>query len=224
MARKSRLLRVLRLAEDFLLFFDDYFKSTSWVYHHSGLSRQAKVESKKYLRQKDILMPDFSLDLSDKSVYSLIVEPWDEKWRMVSFDIPEKNRKLRNKIRYGLKNLGLKNLQRSLWVTPLPVDSFIEKIGRKLDDPEQLVILVGRLKGWSSKDLVKRLWNLDRWKNKAEDLADLIDKSDKITRDLEKKFWQIIDDHPKLPLALLPDDWPLNRLVAIFTKKASLNE
>lgn len=221
MARKSRLLQILHLAEDFLLFFDDHFKDSSWVYHHSGMSRQAKLRSKKYLRQEDIILSDFSLDLSEKSTYSLMTEPWDEKWRVVSFDIPEKNRKLRDKIRYSLRQLGLKNLQRSLWISPLPVDKFSDRIRKKLDDPRRLVILVGELKGVSSKKLVQRLWNLNAWRDKAMKLLDLMEEVDKIDTKLEKKFWSLALDHPKIPIGLLPNNWPLNRLVATFTQKTN---
>ncbi len=223
MARKSRLLQILHLAEDFLVFFDDYFKSTSWVYQHSGMSRQAKSESKKYLRQEKILSLDFSLNLPKKSVYSLINKPWDEKWRMVNFDIPEKNRNLRDKIRYSLEQLGFKNLQRSLWVSPLPVDDFVEKIRKKVDDPGHMVIIVGHLKGQSSKKIVQRLWDLTRWEKQAVGLIGKIEESEEVSTELEKKFWDQISDHPKVPFSLLPSNWPLNRLIVKFVKATNSN-
>ncbi len=224
MARKSRLLQVLRLAEDFLLFFDDYFKSTSWVYDHAGLSYSAKVKSKRHLKKKGIIGDDFFLNLPEKSVYGLITEPWDETWRMINFDIPEESRKTRDRIRYSLKQLGFKNLQRSLWVSPLPVDKFVNDLREKLDDPRQMVVLVGELKGQSSQELVKKLWNLDLWKEKAKELLDIIEKDDIKSQEVESRFWEVIADHPKVPLALLPSNWPLNRLVTAFTQAFKANE
>lgn len=224
MARKSRLLQVLRLAEDFLIFFDDYFKSTSWVYHHSGLSRQTKLKSKRYLQQKKILESDFSLNLPERSIYNLIVQPWDEQWRTVSFDISESNRKVRNKIRYNLKKIGFKNLQRSVWVSPLPVDEFVDKIRKRLDNARQLVVFVGRLKGQSSKKLVRRLWDLDEWSNKTNDFIGEIGKNDQSKVEIEKRFWDLILSHPKVPLALLPDKWPLNRLVSTCVREINSDE
>jgi len=218
MARKSRLLQVLRLAEDFLLFFDDYFKSTSWVYDHAGLSYSAKVKSKRHLKNKGIINDDLFLDLPEESVYGLITKPWDKKWRMINFDIPEESRNTRNRIRYSLKQLGFKNLQRSLWVSPLPVDKFIDNLRKELDDPHQMVVLVGELKGQSSSELVKQLWKLDKWKDKAKDLLDRIEKDELDRRKIEREFWDMIADHPKVPLALLPSNWPLNSLVVAFTR------
>ena len=43
---------------------------------------------------------------------------WDGKWRVVLFDIPVTKKKPADAFRAGLKKLGLKQLQRSVWVTP----------------------------------------------------------------------------------------------------------
>ena len=44
--------------------------------------------------------------------------PWDQKWRLVLFDIPEKKKRLRDTIRRSLKNLGLMEYQKSVFVHP----------------------------------------------------------------------------------------------------------
>ena len=49
-----------------------------------------------------------------------IVKPkkWDEKWRLLIFDIPEKRRMVRDKIRRFLQSVGFVRLQDSVWVHP----------------------------------------------------------------------------------------------------------
>jgi len=42
----------------------------------------------------------------------------DKKWQMVLFDIPEKRRKDRDLFRQGLRWLGYKKMQQSIWVCP----------------------------------------------------------------------------------------------------------
>ena len=42
---------------------------------------------------------------------------WDGKWRVVIFDIPEKNKRVRNQFRRRLKHWGFKNWQQSVWVS-----------------------------------------------------------------------------------------------------------
>lgn len=43
---------------------------------------------------------------------------WDGKWRQVIFDIPERNRRLRNRLREKLRGLGFGMWQESVYVTP----------------------------------------------------------------------------------------------------------
>jgi|GEM_PF-543616 len=43
---------------------------------------------------------------------------WDGKWRMIVFDIPEKQRKGRDAIRHKLKALNFFQLQESVWIYP----------------------------------------------------------------------------------------------------------
>lgn len=55
-------------------------------------------------------------------------EDWDGKWRMVSFDIPEKKRKGRDTLRKKIKELGFYELQKSLWVYPYECKNEIDFI------------------------------------------------------------------------------------------------
>ena len=53
---------------------------------------------------------------------------WDGKWRIVMFDIPEKLRKLRDSLRIHFREIGLIELQKSVFVYPYPCDKEIEFI------------------------------------------------------------------------------------------------
>ena len=44
--------------------------------------------------------------------------PWDGKWRMVLFDVPEPRRQFRDYLRTVLKQLGFLQWQRSVWISP----------------------------------------------------------------------------------------------------------
>ncbi len=55
-------------------------------------------------------------------------EPWDKKWRIVTFDIPEKIKKVREAFRHHLKNLGFKELHRSVFVLPYNCKKEVEYI------------------------------------------------------------------------------------------------
>ena len=51
---------------------------------------------------------------------------WDGKWRVVLFDVPEKQRKLRNLFRTRLKQLSLYQFQKSIFVSPYPCFNEVE--------------------------------------------------------------------------------------------------
>src|SRR3989338_7686683 len=53
---------------------------------------------------------------------------WDRKWRIAMFDIPEKLRRLRDSLRLHFREIGLIELQKSVFVYPYPCRKEIEFI------------------------------------------------------------------------------------------------
>jgi CRISPR-associated endonuclease Cas2 len=51
---------------------------------------------------------------------------WDQKWRLIIFDIPEKFKKVREAIRDHLKRFGFYQLQKSVFVSPYECQNEIE--------------------------------------------------------------------------------------------------
>ena len=76
--------------------------------------------------------PFFSLlelhRFDDRSQQKAKSEKWDEKWRIIFFDIPEKKRRYRDELRSMLKVIGFKEFQKSIWVYPYKVPSFLKDI------------------------------------------------------------------------------------------------
>lgn len=50
---------------------------------------------------------------------------WDGRWRMVIFDVPEKRRKIRNRLCATMREVGFVRLQDSVWVYPYDCEDFI---------------------------------------------------------------------------------------------------
>lgn len=59
-------------------------------------------------------------------------QPWDGKWRIVFFDVPEQKRPLRDYLRGVLKRFGFYEFQRSMWIYPYKLPPFLKKT---FDDP-----------------------------------------------------------------------------------------
>lgn len=63
---------------------------------------------------------------------------WDRKWRVLIFDIPERRKGLRQKVRNTLKTIGFLRLQNSVWAYPYDCEDLITllkadfKIGKDL--------------------------------------------------------------------------------------------
>ncbi|MEY4747536.1 MAG: hypothetical protein RLZZ416_585 [Candidatus Parcubacteria bacterium] len=83
---------------------------------------------------------------------------WDHKWRILIFDIPEHNRKLRDHIRRTLSGNGFMQVQKSVWIYPYDCEDWVNlwkaelKIGKQL-----LYLIVDSLEGDSS---LKRTFGL----------------------------------------------------------------
>lgn len=54
---------------------------------------------------------------------------WDSKWRLVAFDIPEKQKNAREALRHKLKELGFLQIQKSIFAYPYSCREEIEFIG-----------------------------------------------------------------------------------------------
>ncbi len=50
---------------------------------------------------------------------------WDGRWRVLIFDLPEKERRTRDRLRLELQEVGFIQLQRSVWVYPYQCDDYI---------------------------------------------------------------------------------------------------
>ena len=63
---------------------------------------------------------------------------WDGRWRIVTFDVPERLRGIRSRLRMMMKSVGFIQLQESVWVYPYDCEEFIAllkaelKIGRNV--------------------------------------------------------------------------------------------
>ena len=55
-------------------------------------------------------------------------DEWDGKWRVVIFDIPEKKKRAREALRDKLKELGFKELQKSVFIFPFECEDEIDFI------------------------------------------------------------------------------------------------
>ena len=141
-------------------------------------------------------------------------DTWDGKWRIRSYEIPEKKRELRDKLRREVAGWGLGPWHRSFWLTPHPVIENLKQLINGRDEEQYVQAfesdhVVGETdvlieKVWGKSELDKKYREL--FKKWHEILSTEVEKSDKFKAVL-KEFIQIIRQDPGLPKELIGGDW-----------------
>lgn len=116
----------------------------AWTGYRSNLNYSSMYKTIKRLKDKGYLLTKteerkiiVKLTQDGKNHISLAKlledKPWDGKWRIVIFDVPEDHRKLRNALRYRLKEWQFQQLQKSVWISKKDIvkelKTFIKELG-----------------------------------------------------------------------------------------------
>lgn len=83
---------------------------------------------------------------------------WDGKWRIATFDIPEKYAPLRNRVRGLLKRAGFVQLQQSIWIFPYDCEELVQLIKTESDLSKH--ILYGVLEEIEDDERLKKRFGL----------------------------------------------------------------
>lgn len=100
----------------------------AWTMYRTDAHRSAFYQSIKQLREQGFIETHkhgkkIMLRLTDKGRQEAILKKlleddgWDNKWRIVIFDIPETHRRVRNILRGKLREWQFEQLQKSVWVS-----------------------------------------------------------------------------------------------------------
>lgn len=139
-------------------------------YRSDSLNHSLKKAEKRGWVKKQIINEALYIALTDLGKENLIhlnksaglqlrrgsSEGWDGKYRLVIFDIPERNRVVRDTLRRKLKEFGFVGWQKSVWVTRQDVTKNLRKFleENNLDD-YILVIETGELGNKKLEELAK---------------------------------------------------------------------
>lgn len=97
----------------------------------SQLGKRKYVETE-YLKDGRVRVKITKTGLTKALTYELenmrlnIPKKWDGKWRVIIFDIPKKYNRIRDLFRMRLKQLGLYQLQESVYASPYPCFNEVE--------------------------------------------------------------------------------------------------
>lgn len=135
------ILLVLEKSVDGYCRFED-FTYNHYRYHYGipELKKPALSQALRRLRQggyieKDVKEGKVVYKLSELGTDALGIDnsPWDGKWRLVIFDIPEDKRGIRDLFRRKLKEWEFKRWQQSVWITKKNITGKLRKLIAELE-------------------------------------------------------------------------------------------
>lgn len=99
-----------------------------------GLIEFEKRDGKSYARITSAGRKALLLEEKKAALHNGKKRRWDKRWRVVIFDIQEKRRRTRDRLRITMRELGFIRLQDSVWVYPYDCEDLIAllKAGLKL--------------------------------------------------------------------------------------------
>ena len=162
-----------------------------------------------------------------RRVYRLAPEPWDGRWRLLTYAISEGRRPVRDRLRRELAWLGLGPLSRSTWLTPRDLGGQLFELAASHGLNDGVAIFEGAHLGPErDRALANRCWDLDAVASRYRaftaatrrravvlrrglrrgTVSDAACFAEKITLVHEYRKFLFVD--PGLPPSLLPADWP----------------
>lgn len=96
-----------------------------------GYATWVERGGKKYLRLTSVGRNAFEFEQAKVSLQNQ-KKKWDGRWRMVVFDVPERRRKVRNRLCSVMRDVGFVRLQDSVWVYPYDCEDFVALLKTEL--------------------------------------------------------------------------------------------
>lgn len=150
---------------------------------------------------------------------------WDGRMHLVTYDVPEGQKKDREMLREYLVTIGCGLLQKSVWITPFnPIDTlrnFIEEHGLK---GNIIVSDMGRDGSIGEEDvraMLVRVYKLEELNERYEIWLRSVDELGEVDHLAVLQYLAILKDDPQLPFSLLPPWWKGDRA---YNKVKSLLE
>jgi phenylacetic acid degradation operon negative regulatory protein len=165
-------------------------------------------------------------------------DPWDGRWYLLTYSIPESKRHLRRRLRQRLLWLGFGSLNHATWITPRDLRAEVEQVVDDLRVRSYVEFFAAEHWGFASdREIVERCWDLRRlndyyaafiarYEPPFQECQARLAVSDGL--DPQECFVQrfmLVHEYrsspyldPNLPLELLPDDWVGEKAAQLFQK------
>lgn len=152
---------------------------------------------------------------------------WSGRWCLVSYNIPEEVRSLRDQLRKELNYLGFGMLTTSTWISPNDLADDVREIAEGLEVSRHVEVFSAEHLGYSDpRELVRKCWNLEEingayqafiedWRPQYEAMQRKVAAKQEIAdsdcfvekTQLVHRYRKFLFVDPDVPEELLPDLW-----------------
>ncbi len=146
--------------------------------------------------------------------FRFLNDKWDGKWRIISYEIPESKRDLRDRLRREMQGWGLGPWHRSFWLTPHPILNNLRDLVFGREEEKYIQSFESSHVFGDRNVLIEKVWgksDLDkRYRETFKKWHDILSKEgDKIAKfcQIVESYIEILRQDPGLPRELTGDKW-----------------
>jgi len=148
---------------------------------------------------------------------------WDSVFRILSYEIPEEKRELRDKLRREVSSWGLGPWHRSFWITPHPIIPSLRRLVSDREEEQYVQAFEATHVFGDSTILIEKVWGIRKlestyralFKTWHSILSEQQDKSVKMTR-VVTAYVGVLRNDPGLPKKLVGEKWIGFEATALF--------
>ncbi|MCL4363708.1 hypothetical protein M1328_00545 [Patescibacteria group bacterium] len=161
--------------------------------------------------------------LTEKGFFSLCLEfpffrflkdQWDGKWRVISYEIPEKKREMRDRLRREMQGWGLGPWHRSFWLTPHPIITTLKSLTSQKEEEKYIQAFEADHVFGDREVLIEKVWgktNLDKqYRELFKKWHDILSSNEEKLAKFKKVISHYVDilrQDPGLPKELIGENW-----------------
>ena len=161
--------------------------------------------------------------LTEDGLYSLslkfpyvrfLTSKWDGKWRILSYEIPERKRELRDRLRREVAGWGLGPWHRSFWVTPHPIIENLRSLVKGNEEEQYIQAFEADHSFGDTEVLIEKVWGKSELDKKYRELFKkwhdiLAQEEQKIIKlkTIIGAYVEVLRQDPGLPKELIGEKW-----------------
>src|SRR3989338_2342867 len=176
--------------------------------------------------------------LTDQGFYELCLhfpalrfvrDDWDGMWRIISYEIPEQKRHLRDRLRREMKGWGLGPWHRSFWITAHPIIGALRDLVYGKEEEQYIQAFESTHMFGDMEIFAEKVWGKSKIESQYKDLfrvwhsilSNEQSKEEKLKLIIYEYIKQLRND-PGLPMSIVGRRWIGNEAFSIFKEMRAI--